>query len=203
MKKNKHYRQGFYKLTNPDKYKGNKNQVTSLPAEPLYNIVTIGKGAEATGSNQIVLGNSVSTVYTQVGVQIVSDARDKADIKDSSLGLDFITRLRPVEYKSDSRSLYYDESTDPVTQTKRKQRIPKDGSKAGKRPRQGLVAQEVKQVMDELGVDFAGYQDHSINGGADQLSLSYEQFVGPLIKAVQELSQQNQELRARIEKLEK
>jgi hypothetical protein len=28
LKKNKHYRQGFYKLTNPDKYKGNKNQVT-------------------------------------------------------------------------------------------------------------------------------------------------------------------------------
>ena len=41
-----------------------------------------------------------------------------------------------------------------------------------------------------------------VNGGADVLSLGYSSFIAPLIKAVQELSTQNQELLNRIEALE-
>jgi hypothetical protein len=41
-----------------------------------------------------------------------------------------------------------------------------------------------------------------VNGGADVLSLGYSSFIGPLIKAVQELSTKNQELQSRIEALE-
>jgi hypothetical protein len=64
------------------------------------------------------------------------------------------------------------------------------------------VAQEVKQAADELNVDFNGYQDMKIKGGADILSLGYSSFIGPLIKAIQELSEQNKELLNRIEALE-
>ena len=50
-----------------------------------------------------------------------------------------------------------------------------------------MIAQEVKQTMDALGVDFGGYQDHSIKGGDAVLTIGYEELVAPLIKAIQEL----------------
>ena len=40
--------------------------------------------------------------------------------------------------------------------------------------------------MDEMGIDFAGYQDHKINGGDDVLSLGYTEFIAPIVKAMQE-----------------
>ncbi len=63
-----------------------------------------------------------------------------------------------------------------------------DGKHKRSRLHCGLVAQEVKQVMDDLGVYFAGYQYHSLNGGQDVKSIGYSELISPLIKAVQELS---------------
>ena len=66
------------------------------------------------------------------------------------------------------------------------------------RKHQGLIAQEVKATLDDIGMDaaaFGGYVDANISGGADKLALRYRQFIAPLIKAVQELT-------ARIEELE-
>jgi len=39
-----------------------------------------------------------------------------------------------------------------------------------------------------LNQDFGGFQDHSINGGKDVLSLGYEEFIAPMVRAIQELS---------------
>ena len=77
-----------------------------------------------------------------------------------------------------------------------------DGSKAGKRFHQGFVAQEVKEVIDELGVDFAGYQDHKINGGEDVLSLGYTEFIAPIVKAIQEQQQMIELQQQKINELE-
>ena len=40
-----------------------------------------------------------------------------------------------------------------------------------------------------MGIDFSGYQDHSVNGGMDVLTLGYESFIAPMIKAIQELNE--------------
>ena len=121
-----------------------------------------------------------------------SDGRDKADIVDTSLGLEFINALHPVDYKYDYRECYDVVSIEsPVNKITS---FPKDGSKKRNRFHHGLVAQEVKQVLDKLGIDFGGYQDHKINGGCDVLTLGYTEFIGPLIKAVQELSKRVEEL---------
>ena len=77
-----------------------------------------------------------------------------------------------------------------------------DGSKAGKRPHYGLVAQEVKEVMNELNVDFAGYLDSNIDGGEDVLSLGYTEFIAPIVKAIQEQQQMIEMLEQKIDKLE-
>jgi hypothetical protein len=65
----------------------------------------------------------------------------------------------------------------------------KDGSKVGKRFHHGLIAQEVEALITETGIDFGGFQNHSLNGGSDVLSIGYDELIAPLIKAVQELSQ--------------
>ena len=51
------------------------------------------------------------------------------------------------------------------------------------------MAQEVKSALDAANVgDFAGWVQDDISNPDSYQSISYEQFISPLIKAVQELS---------------
>ena len=60
----------------------------------------------------------------------------------------------------------------------------------------GFIAQEIKEVMDKLGVSFSGWSEsRDSQRDMDVQRLSYGSFVVPLVKAVQELS-------ARLEHLE-
>jgi trimeric autotransporter adhesin len=138
------------------------------------NTTCLGANTTVTGSDQVQLGDSATTTYVYGTVQNRSDARDKADVRDTVLGLDFITALRPVDFKWDYREDYEDQVS--------------DGSKKRNRYHHGLIAQEVKQVLDASGIDFGGYQDHAVAGGQDVLSIGYDELIAPLIKAVQELS---------------
>ena len=54
-----------------------------------------------TVSNEITLGDSaIATLRCQVtSITSLSDARDKKDIEDANIGLDFINDLRPVTFK--------------------------------------------------------------------------------------------------------
>ena len=120
-----------------------------------------------------------------------SDLRDKADVKDTALGLDFINALRPVDFKWDYRESYdvLDDETGELT------KLPKDGSKKRSRYHHGIIAQELEEVLSNLDIDFGGFQDHSLNGGDDVKSVGYEELIAPMIKAIQELTQQVNELR--------
>lgn len=160
------------------------------------NCTGLGANATVTGSNQVQLGNTNVTVYAQTAVQTRSDARDKVEIQDTVLGLDFIKKLTPRQFKMNSRELYFEQDKQSDYTAKN------DGSKAGKRFHQGFVAQEVKQVIDEIGVDFAGYQDHKINGGEDVLSLGYTEFIAPIVKAIQQQQHIIEQLQQRVTILE-
>ena len=61
-----------------------------------------------------------------------------------------------------------------------------DGSKTRSRYHHGLIAQELREVLAARGIDFGGFQDHTVNGGEDVLSIGYDELIAPLIKAVQE-----------------
>lgn len=159
-----------------------------------YNNVTcLGQGTAVSGSNQVQLGNSATTTYVYGTVQNRSDIRDKAEVQDSDLGLDFISKLRPVKYKWDLRDSYYEYREDDEGNIV-KIEVPKDGSKKGNRYHYGLIAQELKEVSESIGIDFGGLQDHEINGGSDVMSIGYDELIAPLIKAVQELSLKVKEL---------
>lgn len=128
-----------------------------------------------------------------------SDARLKTDVSDSPLGLDFINSLRPVNYKwitgrqevekdADGNSIIIGETAEgkPIFQMK---------SIPGQRLHYGFIAQEVKAALDASGVaDFAGWVLDDVTDPDSTQSLSYEQFIAPLTKAVQELSIRVQQL---------
>ena len=159
-------------------------------ATTAVNCFGVGYSSQVTGSNQGQLGDSSVTVYAYGAVQNRSDARDKKDVQDTALGLDFIKALRPVDFRWDYRDDYREDGkplSDVVT----------DGSKKRARFHHGLIAQEVKAACKVAGVEFGGYQDHKVNGGEDVMSLGYEEFIAPLIKAVQELAAEVEMLKAR------
>jgi hypothetical protein len=149
------------------------------------------------GNNQVQLGNSSTTVYCYGAVQDRSDIRDKADIRNTILGLNFIEKLRPVDFKWDYREDYIisslDENMNSVITT-----LPKDGSKKRNRYHHGLIAQELKEIIDEMGVDFGGYQNHAINNGSDRVSLGYNELIAPIIKSIQELSERIKNLENKL-----
>jgi hypothetical protein len=147
------------------------------------NCSALGANTEVTGNNQIQLGNSSTTTYVYGTVLNRSDARDKADVRDTELGLDFINSLRPVDYKWDMREDYRNPGESLAD-------VQKDGSKKRNRFHHGFIAQELPD-------GFGGFQDHKVNGGDDVLSVGYDEFIAPLVKAVQELTARVKELEAR------
>lgn len=160
----------------------------------LTNVTLLGANTSVSGNNQVQIGNTTTTTYVYGTVQNRSDERDKADIRDTELGIEFILGLRPVDGRWDMRDDYseeyqvqigIDEKAQPVFET-RIRKLPKDGSKKRERFHHWFIAQEVKELCDKLGVGFGGYQDHSVNGGCDVLSLGYDEFIPPTVRAVQQ-----------------
>jgi hypothetical protein len=114
------------------------------------------------GSNQVKIG---STDITYAGIQvawtITSDKRWKTDIKNSTLGLNFINKLNPVSY-----TRINDEK---------------------KRIEFGLIAQEVEDVLKESHIENAGMLTIDDSG---RYELRYNDLLAPMIKAIQELKKE-------------
>ena len=136
------------------------------------------------GDNAYTLGYSGqrwSAVWSANGTIQTSDARQKKDIETSNLGLEFINKLRPVSYK-------WKVGKNVVTSDG--ERIDENGAKhsndiitpvSGTRTHYGLIAQEVKEALGNN--DFGGYV---YDENTDTMALRYDQFIAPLIKAIQE-----------------
>jgi len=137
-------------------------------ANGISNSTAIGYQATVNSSNKIVIGNaSVTTIGSYGTWTNYSDRRLKENIVYSgNLGLNFITRLKPASYN-------YIKDTN-------------------KHRRDGLIAQDVQQVLKELGIEFSGL---IIDNDADKTqNLAYAEFVIPLINAVNELNAKNLQL---------
>jgi hypothetical protein len=179
------------------------------------NTTCLGANTSVTASNQVQLGDSATTVFAYGAVQNRSDVRDKTDIRDTALGLKFIQALRPVDFRWDYREDYrpfaptfpaqdasdeekaaYKAALNKWQEDVKLANITHDGSKKRNRYHHGLIAQEVKAVLDAQGLDFGGYQDHSIKGGDDVLSIGYEELIAPMLKAIQELAAEVAALKA-------
>ncbi len=114
-------------------------------------------------NNTYTLGNATyrfTEVYATNGVINTSDRREKKDIRNSDLGLQFINDLRPVSYRWNTgvdSDIHY-----------------------------GLIAQEAEWVLAKSGktekTSIVTYDESS-----DRYGVRYSELISPLIRAVQEL----------------
>ncbi|MBL0183489.1 MAG: tail fiber domain-containing protein [Chitinophagaceae bacterium] len=176
----------------------------------VINTISIGnEGILNAANNQAFFGN-LSTLWNGGNKtwSTYSDARMKNNIKEDVKGLDFITRLRPVTYYRSIHAITKITGNKEMDDFQGKYDVEKIKET-------GFLAQDVEQAAKAAGYDFSGI---TVPQNSHQLyTLSYELFVVPLVKAVQELSeqakaqqklteqlqQQNEILLKRLEKLEK
>jgi len=139
--------------------------------------------------------NRWSTVYAVNGTIQTSDQRAKTDIADAQLGSAFIKSLRPVSYKwiegGQRDSGQRDEENNYIYES-----VP------GQRTHWGFIAQEVKQAVDDAGVDFGGWVLTDKDNPDSQQALRYDQFIAPLTKALQEAIAKIETLEAKVAALE-
>jgi hypothetical protein len=160
------------------------------------NTTAIGNGAVVNASNKIRLGNSAVTVIEgQVAYTTPSDGRYKYNVKEDVKGLDFIMQLRPVTYQFDVQrfdaTMAGNNMAHPVSNV-----LQASYNEAAAIRRTGFIAQEVEQAAIKTGYNFSGINKPKTD--KDHYSLSYESFVVPLVKAVQEQNKQIDELKKTI-----
>ena len=129
------------------------------------NSMCLGNGSTASSgsaSNEITLGNtSIATIRAQVtSITAISDARDKKDIVDLPVGLDFVNSLRPRRFTWNMR----------------------DGGKVGIQDF-GFIAQELKESQGDKDWMALVY-----DSDPERLEASAGRLIPVLVKAIQELS---------------
>jgi len=168
----------------------------------LNNATAIGANSIVNRSNKIRLGDvNVTIVESAAGSWTTSDGRFKTNIKENVVGLSFIKLLRPVVYNFDANKFdaFLSKGLPDSIKAKRKAAFKNRPSATSNIVQTGFIAQEVSEAAKKSGYNFSGV--HVPENDADNYSLSYEKMVVPLVKAVQELAQQNEEMKKEIELL--
>ena len=167
---------------------GSNNVIIGYQADPgtntAENQIVIGKGATGQGDNYAVIGNAditrlyaaqdgAAVLYADATIQS-SDRRLKKDISDTTLGLSFINELNPVSYKW-------------INEKRR-----------GSETHFGLIAQEVDEIMNKLNMPKEAHAVVQYDEKEDKYGISYNELICPLIKSVQELSTENNQLKEQV-----
>jgi hypothetical protein len=140
------------------------------------NNVAIGKDAEpssTTVSNEITLGNSsIATLRcnTQT-ISSLSDGRDKTEVEDLPLGLAFISTLRPVKFKWETR----------------------DGNGKDGTYDAGFIAQDLQLAQFKSQAD---YLNMVMDENPDRLEARYGQLIPVLVQAIKDLKTEIDTLKA-------
>ena len=143
------------------------------------------------GDEEFDIGDSshrFDDVYASNGTIQTSDKRMKENIKESSLGLDFINKLNPVEYKWKD----YDYTKPANPEGTREEKIIK---RKYKRTHYGLIAQEVEKVLTDSGLTTKDFAPIIYDEDADRYGMRYTEMIGILIKGMQELSAEFEKLK--------
>ncbi|MCP4252794.1 MAG: hypothetical protein GY775_05195 [Candidatus Scalindua sp.] len=181
---------GIGKSAGSDLYTGDNNVFIGSMSAP----------ASSNQSHSITLGDTyIASLRCAVNtISSLSDERDKTNIVDSTLGLDYINQLRPVEFEWDYRQEHYVDGEAPS----------KNGTKEV-----GFIAQELKVVQDEANADhLKSYQhypaekdgDGTVMSGAlgiDILEADYGKLLPVAIQAIKDLSKQVDLLKLELESM--
>ena len=195
-----------------------------LTAGALNNATVIGAGALVDASNKVRIGNTdVTSIGGEVGWTSYSDERIKDNIKENVPGLEFIKALRPVTYhfsvsKQNTLLGIKGIGVNKIMSELKNSKLPgltgmqlpsvdiskmKVNDIANEKNHEiekvqftGFLAQDVEKAANNIGYDFSG-----IDKSGKIMGLRYGDFVVPLVKAVQELSKQNEDLQKQINEL--
>ena len=159
----------------------------------------IGYNVTGQGANNFTFGNGgtdSNIAFGATSITAPSDERYKEEIETSTAGLSFINDLRPVTFKwkkekdipSDHRS-YVENSETRVM----------GGHDT---TRHGFIAQEVKTAIDNHSEIKDGFEMWSVDPNDGRQRLAPSELIPMLVKAIQELSDKNTALEARVTALE-
>ena len=140
------------------------------------NLTLIGWNSSAsstTVSNEITLGNTqISTLRCNTqSITGLSDGRDKTEVEDIPIGLDFVDNLRPVKFKWETR----------------------DGNGKDGTYEAGFIAQDLQLSQSTSNADYMGLV---MDENPERLEASYGKLIPVLVKAIQELKTEIEELKA-------
>lgn len=172
---------------------GTGNVIIGKGADPSVNSATdqivIGNGVTGQANTNVTIGNGTGKIYNAYTVNATwtqtSDGTMKNVIGPDSLGLSFINRLNPILFTWKAQNdlppdhPYYAEENKRDTT----------------RVIHGFVAQEVKAALDAEGCSTFNGWDQGDDGIQ---AISREMFISPLVKAIQELSAQVEQLKAEL-----
>ncbi len=153
------------------------------------NLTLIGIDANPsspTVNDQVTLGNGFVTSL-RCNVQTItslSDARDKKNITELSLGLDFISKLKPRQFNWDKREWYDDNIS--------------DGSKMKETPTAGFIAQELDSAQTTAGAEWLNLV---LKDNPEKWEATYGNLLPVMIKAIQELNEKCEGLQKENEQL--
>jgi trimeric autotransporter adhesin len=129
-------------------------------------------------SNEITLGNSSNTVLrcAVTSITSLSDARDKKEIEELPVGLEFVEKLKPVKFTWEDRN---EEGKHDVEDF-------------------GFIAQDLKASQEEVNASYLGLV---YEANPEKLEASYGKLLPVLVKAIQELSSEVKSLKEELETL--
>jgi len=153
------------------------------------NVTCIGYYATpstASVSNQITLGNNSVSVLrcNATSITALSDVRDKTNIQNIPLGLDYIKALRPVMFDWNRRPFITEDGNEIINEVF-----------IGRKDF-GFIAQELDTLQETFGYEEYTRLVHKDN--PDMLEADPMKTYPILIKAVQELAAQVAELQSRV-----
>ncbi|MEO8666310.1 MAG: tail fiber domain-containing protein, partial [Ignavibacteria bacterium] len=131
------------------------------------------------GNNQIT-----SLRCNVTSISSLSDSRDKTNIKDLSLGIDFIMKIKPRLFNWDKREWYENNLS--------------DGSKMKEEPTAGFIAQELDEVQT---TENAEWLNLVLKDNPEKLEATYGNLLPVMVKAIQELKFESEKLKVESEKL--
>jgi hypothetical protein len=134
------------------------------------------------------------SIWARTTAISTSDARNKRDVLNLTLGLNFIGKLNPVSYIWTDEEEFDEEAKTMRTVTHSRRHL-------------GLIAQDIHVALTECGEDLFTTDilsnEYLINEDSqDQYGVRYAMFIPCLINSIKELSAEISSLKTRIELLE-
>lgn len=170
---------------------GNNAGVSS---NDLTNATAIGANALVDADNKIRIGsNTVTVIEGQVPFSIASDARFKYNIRHNVPGISFIKKLKPVTYNFNTEKLNAFVQSGVLNNNAIRASYT-DGQR-----RTGFLAQGAASAAASLNYSFDGVQAPA--NEKEYYSVAYDQFIMPLVQAVQDQQQIIAALYLRLKKI--